>query len=119
VHQRDPLDALRAGAGLARSLLAGRDPYGCVPDIIAEETRRGIRSSFQVAVARRHPSDVNYDIQDDRTRDYLRAITDAGFDLCLHGSYRSTEQHLWYVEEAARLADRLGRPEGSRQHFHR
>jgi hypothetical protein len=117
VRQRDPGDALRAAAGLLKSLLAGRDPYGCVPEIIAEETRRGVRSSFQVAVARRHPADVNYDIRDDRTRDYLRAITHAGFDLCLHGSYRSTEQRSWYVEEAALLEERLERPIGSRQHF--
>ncbi len=117
LRQRDPADALRAGAGLLKSLVAGRDPYGCVPEIIAEETRRGVRSSFQVAVARRHPADVNYDIRDDRTRDYLRAITHAGFDLCLHGSYRSTEQHSWYVEEAALLEKRLERPMGSRQHY--
>jgi hypothetical protein len=117
IRQHSPGDAIRAGRGLARSLLAGRDPYGCVPQIIAEETRRGVRSSFQVAVARRHPADVNYDIRDDRTRDYLRAITDAKFDLCLHGSYRSTERLAWYVEEAALLAERLERPRGSRQHF--
>ncbi len=117
IRQRDPGNAFRAGIGLAKSLFAGRDPYGCVPEIIAEETRRGVRSSFQVAVARRHPADVNYDIRDDGPRDYLRAITSAGFDLCLHGSYRSTEQRSWYVEEAALLAERLERPLGSRQHF--
>lgn len=117
VRQRDPGDAFRSGMGLARSLLAGRDPYSCVPEIIAEELERGVRSSFQVAVARRHPDDVNYDIRDDRTRDYLRAITNAGFDLCLHGSYRSTEHRSWYVEEAALLGERLQRPLGSRQHF--
>jgi hypothetical protein len=117
VRQREPMDALRAGAGLLKSLLTGQDPYGCVPEIVAEETRRGVRSSFQVAVARRHPADVNYNIRDDRTRDYLRAITRAGFDLCLHGSYRSTEQRSWYVDEAALLGLRLERPLGSRQHF--
>ena len=50
-------------------------------------------------------------------RDYLRAIPDAGFDLCLHGSYRSTENREWYVEEVDLLAQRLCRPLGSRQHF--
>lgn len=117
VRRRDPAGAFRAGVGFARALLGGRDPYGCIPEIIAQETARGVRSSFQVAVARRHPADVNYDIRDDRTRDYLRAITRAGFDLCLHGSYRSTERREWYLEEVALLAERLGRPVGSRQHF--
>jgi hypothetical protein len=117
VRQRDPADALRAAAGLVLALIRGRDPYGCVPEIIEREKALGTRASFQVAVGHRHPNDVNYRIEDDRVRDYLRAITDAGFDLCLHGSYRSTENPAWYAEEAALLARRLGRPSGSRQHF--
>ncbi|MEA3275197.1 MAG: polysaccharide deacetylase family protein [Pseudomonadota bacterium] len=117
VRQRNPGDAIQAGFGFAKAILTGRDPYGCVPEIIAQECARGVRSSFQVAVARRHPADVNYDVRDDRTADYLRAITRAGFDLCLHGSYRSTERREWYMEEVEVLAERLGRPLGSRQHF--
>ena len=117
VRQRDPADALKAIAGLARALTTGRDPYGCVPEIIARQKELGVRSSFQVAVGHRHRNDVNYRIEDDRVRDYLRAIPNAGFDLCLHGSYRSTEDPRWYVEEAALLGERLGQPLGSRQHF--
>lgn len=117
VRQRDPVDALRAATGLAFALIQKRDPYGCVTEIIKREKELGVRSSFQVAVAHRHINDVNYRIEDDRVRDYLRAIPDSGFDLCLHGSYRSTENPAWYVEEAALLARRLDKPLGSRQHF--
>ena len=117
IRHRNPSDAARAGVGLVKALSLGRDPYGCVPEIIAAERRMHVRSSFQVAVARRHPADVNYDVDDDATRDYLRAITDAGFDLCLHGSYRSTEHAEWYRDEVDKLAHRLGRPLGSRQHY--
>lgn len=117
IRQRDPADALRAATGLALAMIHKRDPYGCVPEIIEREKELGVHASFQVAVGHRHPNDVNYRIEDDRTRDYLRVILDAGFDLCLHGSYRSTENTDWYVEEAALLAQRLGRPLGSRQHF--
>jgi hypothetical protein len=117
VRQRDPIDALRAAVGLALALLQNRDPYGCVPEIIAREKELGVCASFQVAVAHRHPNDVNYRIEDDCVRDYLRVISDAGFDLCLHGSYRSTENAAWYVEEAGLLTERLGKPLGSRQHF--
>lgn len=117
VHQRDPADALRSATGLALALKRKCDPYGCVPEIIEREKELGTLASFPVAVGHRHPNDVNYRIEDDRVRDYLRAITDAGFDLCLHGSYRSTENPSWYVEEAALLAQRLGKPLGSRQHF--
>jgi len=117
VRQRAPLDAWGATVGLARACLTGVDPYGCVPQIIEHEARLGVRSSFQVAVARRHPHDVNYSIDDDDTRDYLRVIVDSGFELCLHGSYRSTENAQWYRDEVALLTRRLGRPIGSRQHF--
>ena len=117
VYQRDPVDALLAAAGLGRALLHMRDPYGCVPEIIRREKRLGVSSSFQVAVSRRHPNDVNYRIEDDRVRDYLRVIPDSGFDLCLHGSYRSTEKPEWYAAEVELLARRLGRPLGSRQHY--
>lgn len=117
IRQRDPGDACRAARGWLACILQGRDPYGCVPEIIAHERELGVRSSFQVAVGHRHPADVNYRIEADPIRDYLRAITDAGFDLCLHGSYRSTENLSWYVEEARLLEQRLARPLGSRQHF--
>lgn len=116
-RQRDPGDAWRAARGWLAAIANGRDPYGCVPEIIAREQSLGVRSSFQVAVGHRHANDVNYRIEDDRVRDYLRAIMDAGFDLCLHGSYRSTEQVQWYVEEVELLRRRLARPLGSRQHF--
>jgi len=117
VRQRDFEDAGRSAAGLLRALAKGRDAYGCVPEIILHEQKLGVRSSFQVAVGHRHPSDVNYFIEDDRVRDYLRVIPESGFDLCLHGSYRSTENPSWYGEEVALLTRRLGRPSGSRQHF--
>lgn len=117
LHHRDPLDALRAGLGWSRSVVRGRDPYGCLSTILDGETRRGVRSSFQIAVARRHPHDVNYSIDDASVRVRLRAIVDAGFDLCLHGSYRSTEVPGWYESEVEILSRGLARPNGNRQHY--
>ncbi len=117
IRHQDPADAVQAAIGLLRALLCNRDPYGRVHEIIAKEIELETRVSFQVAVGHRHPNDVNYRIEDDRIREYLRAIPEAGFDLCLHGSYRSTENPIWYVEEVELLAQRLGRPLGSRQHF--
>jgi hypothetical protein len=117
VKQRSPLEAVEAMAAYLKTIMRSEDPYGCVPAIVAEEQRRGVKSSFQVAVGHRHAFDVNYRIEDDRIRDYLMVILEQGFDLCLHGSYRSTEQPGWYEEEVNLLAQRLGRPSGSRQHF--
>jgi hypothetical protein len=117
VRQRRPLDAVRAGTGLIDALAHNRDPYGCIPEIIAKERSLGVRASFQVAVGHRHPVDVNYYIEDDCTRDYLHTILENGFDLCLHGSYRSTEDPQWYADEVALLTERLAAPQGSRQHY--
>ena len=117
VRQRDPLDAIKAAAGLVRAVARGRDPYSCVHEIIEREKELGVRSSFQVAVGHRHPNDVAYRIESDRTRDYLLAIPRQGFDLCLHGSYRSSENPAWYEEEVRLLERRLATPLGSRQHF--
>lgn len=117
VRQHDMTDAIRSLRGLTQAIASGRDPYGCIPEIIAEEKALGVKSSFQVAVGRRHTDDVRYRIEDDEIRDYLRVIVNEEFDLCLHGSYRSTENIAWYVQEVKTLTERLGRPLGSRQHF--
>jgi hypothetical protein len=117
VRQRAPMDAFRSAWAFGAAMIRGRDPYGCIPEIIAEEQSRGVRSSFQIAVAHRHKADVNYNIKNDRIRDYLRAVVEADFDLCLHGSYRSTEREEWYAAEVRLLEERLVRPLGSRQHF--
>jgi hypothetical protein len=117
VRQRDPGDALRAAAGYLRAVAQRRDAYSGITEILAGERALGVKSSFQVAVGHRHPNDVNYHVEDDGVRDDLRAILDAGFELNLHGSYRSTEDVQWYVDEVGLLERRLARPLGSRQHF--
>ncbi|MEY6434010.1 polysaccharide deacetylase family protein [Thioalkalicoccus limnaeus] len=117
IRRRRPVEAIGALGGLIKALASGRDAYGCIPEIIAREKSVGVRSSFQVAVAKEHANDVNYSIQDDAVRDYLKIIMEEGFDLCLHGSYHSAEHVGRYVAEADLLATRLARPRGSRQHF--
>ena len=117
VREKSPADAVRALRGSASALLQWRDPYGCLQQIIQREVEMNVRASFQVAVARRHALDVNYDIDNKRTRARVQAVRAAGFDLCLHGSYRSTESGAWYEEEAAALARRFGAVRGSRQHY--
>ena len=117
IRERSPVEAIRAGLGLSKALVSGRDPYGCLPEMIAREKSLGVQASYQIAVGHRHPVDVNYHIERNRTRDYLRVITENNFELCLHGSYRSTENPEWYAEEVELLSERLERPIGSRQHF--
>ena len=117
IRQRDPGAAARGVWALFNGMLRGRDVFDDLSGIMATERARGASSSFQIAVARTHPNDVNYDLMDDRVRDRLSEIPAQGFDLCLHGSYRSTSSGEAYDREVEILAKRLGRPLGSRQHF--
>ena len=102
VRQRDPSDAWRAARGWLAAVANGRDPYGCVPEIIERERTLGVRSSFQVAVGHRHPDDVNYRIEDDRVRDYLRrsprpALTSACTAATGRPRIRSGTQRRWQL----------------------
>ena len=117
VRERAPGEALKAMWGLIRAGLSGRDPYGCIPEIIQKESKLKVYSSFQVAVTRRHPRDVNYDTSRADVQAYLGVITQSGFDMCLHGSYTSTRNLEAYCEEVTRFTDQFGAPKGSRQHF--
>lgn len=117
INERNPIDAFRAGWKFAAAVVRGRDVYGCIPTILEEERRRGVRAAFQVAVGHRHPCDVNYHLEDHAVLEYLRTILNQGFEINLHGSYRSTEVIDWYVEEAELLGRLLSKPLGSRQHF--
>jgi hypothetical protein len=117
VKQRDLVSAVQAFVGIARAAMSGRDPYGCIPEILAQERARGVRASYQVAVAHRHANDVNYRVDNPSTAEYLRVLCGPDADLCLHGSVRSTENAAWYVEEVETLARHLARPLGSRQHY--
>ena len=117
VTHSSPADAARVAAALLRCLMRGQNPYCTVPDLVQMEQARGVRASYQIAVANRHPNDVTYRIDDEAVRRYLRPILEAGFDVCLHGSYRSTERAEWYVGEVRTLAEHFARPLGSRQHY--
>jgi hypothetical protein len=117
VHQKDVFDAARAAVNFGTAVLRGQDPYSDLESVIRQEQALGVRSSFQVAVGHRHRSDVNYHIECAAVRQRLSSVLRYDFDLCLHGSYRSTDNIEWYVEEAKRLTYHLAKPIGSRQHY--
>jgi peptidoglycan/xylan/chitin deacetylase (PgdA/CDA1 family) len=125
--------ALRAGlTGLRRSLARrpGRsDPYWTFDRWMAEEERRGFRSSWYFCPpepARRHEYDALYHTRD-RLRFEGRTITVAelmrvtrgrGHEVGLHGSYLSPDDG----DELGRQRDQIARasgaePAGIRQHF--
>ncbi|NUM53876.1 MAG: hypothetical protein HUU46_09560 [Candidatus Hydrogenedentes bacterium] len=117
ITHRSPMDAIRVAGAFIGSLARGRNPYLTVPELVRKEQARGVRASYQIAVANRHPNDVTYRIEDKAVQSYLRPIVDAGFDVCLHGSYRSTERAEWYADEVRTLTEHFAQPRGSRQHY--
>jgi hypothetical protein len=117
VRQHAPKDAATALVRLLRAMCLGRDPYDDFAGIIAREKKMGVRASFLIAVGHRHKADVNYRLEQERVRRKLAPIAEAGFEVGLHGSVRSTERQEWYVEEVSTLAEYFSRPIGSRQHF--
>lgn len=117
LREQSPTEAARAASGFLRAIASGRDPYGCLPAMISREISAGVQASYSVAVGHRHPFDVNYFVEDEQIRDYLSVIVENGFELCLHGSYRSTDNVSWYAEELEILSERICRPIGSRQHY--
>ncbi|KQW37683.1 polysaccharide deacetylase family protein [Rhizobacter sp. Root404] len=117
IRQRSPGQAATAALNFVKTTASGRDPYGCLPYLPAREQSLGVKASYQIAVSRRHPRDVNYDVYSARTRDKLREILDYGAEICLHGSYLSTSQEDWYLDEVQILSKRIAHPIGSRQHY--
>ena len=115
--KRDPADALRAMAGL----LARASPAA----IPTAAYRRSSSANARSACARRSRSRSATAIRTTSTTGSRTTacattcdrITDAGFDLCLHGSYRSTENPAGMSRRRRCWRSRLGRPRGSRQHF--
>lgn len=117
IRKRSIGESWKTAAGFLRAAAAGRDAYGCIAAILAGESDLGVKSSFQVAARRHHRCDVNYDVGNEKVRRELCPIIEQDFEVCLHGSFCSTEHAGWYEEEARTLARLLKRPLGSRQHF--
>lgn len=117
VRHQSPLDACRVSGAFLRNIDRRENPYRRIPHMIARERARNVRASYQIAVARHHPNDVNYSVDDPGVVRYLRTIQDNGFEICLHGSYLSTEIPGAYEQEAARIRECFGEVTGSRQHY--
>jgi peptidoglycan/xylan/chitin deacetylase (PgdA/CDA1 family) len=123
--------ALRGGlTALKRAL--GRsvepDPYAQFERWIAEETRRGFRSTFFAFARPRgaHEFDATYALGDPvpfegkrpRVGAMLRALAERGFEIGLHGSYRTWRDPRALAAQRAALAAAVGREVTvTRQHF--
>ncbi|MEA2322534.1 MAG: hypothetical protein QOD81_2384, partial [Solirubrobacteraceae bacterium] len=84
--------ATQAAGAVARAAVFGtlaRGRHWLFRDVMSEEGRRGLRSTFLFSAASRfrdggHPLDVRYDVGDPRLRAACREVTEAGWDVGLH-----------------------------------
>lgn len=123
--------AVRGGlTALARSLApaAGPDPYAQFERWASEETRRGFRSTFYVFArpSHAHEYDALYTLDDAMRFEgagttvgaMFRTLAERGFEIALHGSYRSWRDDGALAAERAALGRAVGCDvDGIRQHF--
>lgn len=114
-------------------VLPGRNPYWQFDTIARLEDARGVRSAFYVLnephILRKglralfSPGDWvqhlgRYDLDDRALFEVLRELADDGWEIGLHGSYRSRSDVDRLEEEKRTLEDRVGTTVvGGRQHY--
>lgn len=118
--------------GHLRDLLPGRNPYWQFETIMALERDLGVRSAFYVlnepSITRDPETWLDptawiqeigrYDVRAPRLVDALRTLSAGGWEVGLHGSYRSHTDHGRLEEEKAELEALLEDPvRGGRQHY--
>ena len=127
---RSPMSyAVRGGlTALVNSRAPGPDPYSQFERWAAEETRRGFRSTFFVFArpSHAHEYDALYTLEDPVVFEgstvgvgaMFRTLAERGFEVGLHGSYRSWRDSTALGEQRAELEEAVGAEvRVTRQHF--
>lgn len=111
--RRRPLDAWHLLRRYIRPADRTAAPYLEVPRIVAEEQRRGARSSFQFVVAHENVADPRY-----TPADIPWDSIPPEWEVCLHGSYGASRTAGKVTAERDRLEALARRPIlGYRQHY--
>lgn len=117
-HPRAALREARALAGVPLHKLRGSDPYWRFEKIIAEQRRRGARSTFFVMGGHRHPADGPSPERYDELRSQLvETLLECGAEVGLHGSYTAAEDPSQLALEAERVRGLAGSVRGHRFHY--
>lgn len=108
--------------------ISGRDPYWNFERIMEMEDRHGVRSTwffleesipFQLSRPRSWPLSLGrYSVREKEIADVIRRLEAGGWEVGLHGSFRSYRSAELLKKEKAILEDVLGKPvTGVRQHY--
>jgi peptidoglycan/xylan/chitin deacetylase (PgdA/CDA1 family) len=111
-----------------RTLLTREEPYWCFPRIMEMEARHGVRSTFYFLEETIPPdwlrpsswklSFGRYGFRDPRVSAVIRELDAGGWEVGLHGSYRSYRDGALLAREKDSLEQVLGREvAGIRQHY--
>ncbi|MEA2247038.1 MAG: hypothetical protein QOH46_1567, partial [Solirubrobacteraceae bacterium] len=118
--------ATQLAGAVARAALFGavaRGRHWLFEDVVREEGRRGVRSTYFFSAASRfldggHPLDVRYDVATPRLRAVCRQLTAAGWDVGLHIGFAAAADAGRIAAERRRLEEVTGQPVlGSRHHY--
>lgn len=97
-------------------VLGGQRVGDYLPALLDAGEKYGFRSTLFAVARKGHHRDPNYDIENLRQR--LRDATESGFEVALHGSYRSVIEDGTLEGEARALEEVIGeRVIGGRQHW--
>lgn len=118
VRQRSgPGEMLRTTATVLRERLRGRDPYWTFARLLAVESELGVRSSFYFLPRTGERHDAHYDWNAPRFRELFATLRAGGWEIGLHGSYRSIEAGRLKDERAALQNAAQVPVSGGRQHY--
>jgi peptidoglycan/xylan/chitin deacetylase (PgdA/CDA1 family) len=120
--------AFRRQAASLRATLAGHDPFWSFPTLMALEDELGVRSTFFVLNETGKPRPLSprswtlylgrYRVRSPQIEGVLRELVAGGWEIGLHGSYRSFEDEALLRWEKEELETAAGVPVlGGRQHY--
>jgi len=98
----------------------GKDPFATVPDVLEDDRRLGVNSTFFFlsAAQRGERRDCSYGLGEPYARKCIRGVRDGGMEVGLHGSYRGFDNVKELQDQRLRLEQVLERPVGTyRNHF--
>jgi len=115
-HELKHIRPAAVASVLARRL-GGRDPYWSFDRILDLESRYGVRSTFYFLQRTGEARDARYDMASARFQKLFEVLRAGGWEIGLHGSYRSLERDT-LAREREQLASVAGvEVIGGRQHY--
>ena len=118
LHPARPKVTLKNLARIIETRLHGRDLYFNFDDILELERAYDARSTFFILKRTGDRRDAKYDYRSKLFREVFARMLEGGWEIGLHGSFRSVVERASLADEKRALEAALGaQVAGNRQHF--